>query len=178
MRRVALRREKLDGDFGDEGLEEKLNNPELLLFGCFFGVAVVLHRSLGVFGMEEVGVVAAFAVVRHRRREVETDCVCNRGVEGLELVKNPNLAPNLGVLVSPPLCFCCSCFLSAATVVVSRFLGIDVQKALLQPVTISQSVHTECCTKRRKEVDKYEWRWRWRNFFLKPRKLLFASRNK
>jgi hypothetical protein len=67
-RKVALRSEKLEGDFGDGGLES-WNNLGLLFF---FGVVVVLHWSLGLLGTDEVGVVVLVLVVRHRRLGLET----------------------------------------------------------------------------------------------------------
>lgn len=53
--KLALRREKLEGDLGDDGLEH-WNNPGLL---------AVLHWILGLFWADVAGVV----VVRHRRPE-------------------------------------------------------------------------------------------------------------
>ena len=67
-RKVALRSEKLEGDFGDGGFES-WNNLGLLFF---FGVVVVLHWSLGLLGTDEVGVVVLVLVVRHRRLGLET----------------------------------------------------------------------------------------------------------
>lgn len=64
-------------------------------------------------------------MVRQRSIELETGGDWKRGVEGLE--KNPNLELILGLGVG----FVLSCFS-----LVSRSLGIDVQKALRHPKTI------------------------------------------
>lgn len=65
-------------------------------------------------------------MVRQRSTELETGGDWKRGVEGLE--KNPNLEVSLGLGVG----FVLSCLIS----LVSRSLGIDVQKALRHPKTI------------------------------------------
>lgn len=67
-------------------------------------------------------------VVRQRSNEEETGGDCKRGVDGFE--KNPNLELSLGLGVG----FVLSCF--SLNEVLSRSLGIDVQKALRHPKTI------------------------------------------
>lgn len=63
-----MRREKLEGDLGEEG-SEKLNNLGLM---DFFGVEV-LQWSFGLLGTEDVGVVAVVVVVvLHRRLGLDT----------------------------------------------------------------------------------------------------------
>lgn len=98
-RRLALRKEKLEVDLGEEGLlEERWNSLGLLgALLYFFGVRVgtVLHWSFGLSGAEAEA--AAPAPVRHRRLEVETGWDWSRGVEGVE--KNPNLDDILGLLL-------------------------------------------------------------------------------
>lgn len=134
--RLVLRKEKLEGDLGDEGLEKRDNLG--LSFVVFLGLAavVVLHWSLGLLGTDEV--------VLHRRLGLETGWDCNLGVEGLE--KNPNFEPNLGLWSLLLLqcccccffCFCfCFCWFLSDNTGPSLSLGIDVQKARLQPVTIA-----------------------------------------
>lgn len=81
---------------------------------------------MGLFGRDEVAV----ETVRQRRLGLEPGRDRNLGVDGLE--KNPNFDENLGLLV-PWLSSCC-CF--SGKTGLSCFLGIEVQKALLQPVTI------------------------------------------
>lgn len=61
-----MRREKLEGEFGEEGLDE-LNNLGLM----HFFVVAVLHWNFGLLGIDDVGVVAV--VVRHRRLGLDTD---------------------------------------------------------------------------------------------------------
>lgn len=65
IRKLDLRREKLEGDLGDEGLES-WNNLGLLFFE--WG-AETLHWSFGLLGRDEVGVLA---VVRQRRLGLKT----------------------------------------------------------------------------------------------------------
>lgn len=93
-RRVDLRREKVEGELGDDGLEERWKNVGLFL-------AVALHWSLGVSGTDAAGTVAV-AVVRHRRDGVDRD---KRGVEGFE--KNPaNLVVIFGLGLVVLVCGC------------------------------------------------------------------------
>lgn len=75
---MDLRREKLEGDLGEEGLE-KWNNLGLFVLLFFLGFEEeTLHWSFGLLGTEEVGVVVVAAVVvvvvvvRQRRLELET----------------------------------------------------------------------------------------------------------
>ena len=124
MRRVDLRSEKLEGDLGDEGLE-LWNN-----LGVF-----VLHWSFGLFGTEHV--------VWHRRLGVDEGWDSHRGLDGLE--KNPNLELWLLLLLLVVVvvfsqcccCGCCCCF--SVNTLGSLSLGMDVQNALLHPVTFSHS---------------------------------------
>lgn len=121
-RKVDLSREKVEGDLGDEGLERWKN------VGLFLAV---LHCSLGLSGAE-TGVLVE---VRQRRPELETGCVCKRGVEGFE--KNPvNLVPILGVEMGVELLLCLFCSSWWCFCLDSGSLGIDVQNALLHPRTI------------------------------------------
>ena len=115
-RKLALRREKLEGDLGDDGLEHWNNR----------GLLAVLHWSLGLFWADVAGVV----LVRQRRPEID----CKRGVEGLlPEEKKLNLAPNLGLGLGlgSLLCFCLS-----RSSLISPSLGTVVQKAFRQLVTI------------------------------------------
>lgn len=118
-RKPDLMKEKLEGDFGEEGLEN-WNNPEPLVF----------FWSLGLLGVDEA-VVAVATEVRHRRPRPGSGCRrdCERGVDGLE--KNPNLELILGLWL----------WLWLLTVFsfntfVSESLGIEVQNALLHPVIV------------------------------------------
>lgn len=126
---VALRSEKLEGDLGEGGLES-WNNLGLLFF---FGVVAVLHWSFGLLGTDEVCVAVLVREVRHRRLGLETGWDCKRGVDGLE--KNPNLELILGLWLLFSQCWFW-CFSVDITLLVSLSLGMDVQNALLQPVTI------------------------------------------
>lgn len=72
-----MRREKPDGDLGDEGFERSNSvglllwcSPPPLLFGA------VLHWSLGLLGTDEAGVAAE---VRQRRLGLGCGCGCGCG---------------------------------------------------------------------------------------------------
>lgn len=122
-RKLDLKREKVEGDRGDDGLE-RCDNLELIL---------VLHWSFGLSGTDGVGTVAV-PVVRQRRLGLETGCDCSRGVEGLE--KNPNLEPSLGLGLT--------LFVSTLSLggLESRSREMDVQNARRHPTTIfSQSAY-------------------------------------
>lgn len=116
---LDLSKEKVEGERGEEGVE-RWNN---------LGLSLVLIRSLGLGGAELIGT-AAFggageAAVLHRRIGLDTGVWDGtRGVDGLE--KNPvNLEPfgsDLSLMIGESR---------------SSSFGIDVQKALLHPNTIS-----------------------------------------
>lgn len=144
---MDLRREKVDGERGEDGSEMEGRWKNL---GLFF--VLVLHWSFGlsVGGSDDGGagctaggggggvdgVEVLVAVVRHRNLGLETGWDCNRGVEGLE--KKLSLELSLGV-VGLLLVLILSCFPVELLLLESRSLGIDVQKALRHPKTILSS---------------------------------------
>lgn len=119
---MFLRNEKLEGDLGELGLVNDLG-----VFGLW-----LLHWSLGLLGTEQV--VEEIEVLQRRVEEpVEEGWDWVLGVDGFE--KKPNLEVILGLWFVEEFSQCWWCFFSVV-IFGSLSLGIDVQNAFLQPVTI------------------------------------------
>lgn len=121
----ALRREKLAGDFGDEG-EERLRRERGLLF--LLGVDAVgvtspevMHWRLGLAGRDGEGVATAVAAQLWQRSVelAESGRVSDFGVDGLE--KKPNLEVG---------------FARSSTLLSSVFLCLEIQNVLFKPFII------------------------------------------
>ena len=126
--KLFLKRDNLRGERGEVWFKASSVLGLLEVLGV-----LVLHWSLGL--SSTICAWAASDVVRQRRLGLDTGWDCKRGVEGLLLPeKNPNLVQLLGLGLELGLLCCLS---ESEEEPESR--EIVVQKALLQPVPISQT---------------------------------------